>query len=140
MIAFQNDIPVASIIDCQWLYEFLAVNGRMVGCSKKKKMDRRTYFRNFVLYNIWVTSQKIKQKKLFICEKWKILLIFLNQIIYCNVFHDEVFMGHCIFLFTLCNNFWDEASMSTNDSLFLNKLFIKLFSFVTDNSVLIVSI
>ena len=107
----------------------------------EKKLDTRTHFRNcFVLYNIWVTSQKIKQKKLFICEKWKILLIFLNQIIYCNVFHDDVFMGHFIFLFTLCNNFWGEASMSTNGSLFFKKNFIKLFSFVTGNSAFIVSI
>ena len=48
-------------------------------------------------YNILInrlTSQKIKQKKLF-----------LNQVFYHNIFHDKVFMGHCIFLFTLYNNF-----------------------------------
>ena len=59
-------------------------------------------------YNILInrlTSQKIKHKKLFIGEKWQISLIFFNQVFYHNLFDDQVFMGHCIFLFILYNNF-----------------------------------
>ena len=84
------------------------LNGFFKKYGQKVAFSLHFHFNCFTLYNILIKrlkSREIKHKKLFIGEKWQISLIFLNQIFHHNLFRDKVFMGHCILLFILCNNF-----------------------------------